>query len=600
MSTASRQGRRINGCDAHNDVKFTNFRKLIREDTDDWTLKPSWEPSRAQIRATLGRRNRIAKVASGDQLNAPLHAKTVAPMQLARLMLQMRDPASKRIANLMDTLEKAPFDKSEVSARFRVPTADAQKLRKAGAIEPFNGDDYTPVRYFTVYEALKNRRRPIMWPWTFLWDSDYRSEFSLANVSDYCKSVFHGQYSCAFDLASSFWQVLLANCNFVVQDVKGNKWRITRMPFGVDSASEIMQTIVEELGYLACKRAGLSEDQVRLFTHIDNIMCVGDRIDVAAWRKAFLEVCLSFEVTLNDEPDNNAVSHRTEFAGIELNFLQKRVRPRQAFVDKLPSASDASRTFTDLESCVGKLMYGMAILQMRCHQFHSFFSWWRRRLSSLARESLDWESRPFMPAEARAQLNAMLTQVADRRLVSVLRSPVMTADDMPALDSLADNVAILVVDATLWGYGGVLYERGHVVAAFGENFPGKATSMGLAEISAALGMITYFAKRLNGRRFVLLTDNTQCESGVHKGSSSHMDMDRAAFAIHAVLRDINALVLVGHVGTKDNVADAVSRSKELDVRAIEASKAAAFDVIALLGKTRVGESVNLVVGAALG
>jgi len=601
VSSAGSQGRGFYSGGTDADLKFAAFRRTIRDDADDWTSRLSWVPTRAQIRTTLGRRNRFSNVASGAQLNAPLHAKKVAPMQLARLMNQMRPQASRRISNLMMALQNAPVDKSEVSPRFRVPTADAAKLANAGAIEPFAGGDHTPVRYFTVFEALKDRRRPIMWPWTFLLASDYLSEFSLENVSTYCKSVYSGQYACAFDLASSFWQVLLNDCNFVLQDAKGNLWRITRMPFGVDSASEIMQIIVQELGHIACQRAGLSEDQVRLLTHIDNIMCVGARHDVEAWKAAFLAVCKSFEVTLNDEPDNNAVTHRCEFAGIELNFLQKAVRPREAFVDKLPAASDASRTFTDLESCVGKLMYGMAIRQMRCHQFHAFFSWWRRCLSLLARESLDWESRPFIPQVARAQLNAMLLQVANRNLVKVHQSPVLSTDDLPALESLGDRVPVLVVDATLWSFGGVLYERGQVVAAFGDRFSEKAASMGLAEISAALAMISFFSNRLNGRRFVLLTDNTQCEAGVRKGTSSHLDMDRAAFAIHAMLRDINASVLVGHVDTEDNVADAVSRSKELDVRAIEASKAAALDAVALLGKTRVGESVNQVVrGAALG
>ena len=584
-------------------MSFSAFRKSILDDADDWSARnaePSG-PTRAQVRATLGRRNRFSTVAKGHHMDAPLHAKKVTPMQLQRLLDQMRPQFARRIATLFKGLAEARTDDAPISPRFQASTLDVKKMKAAGCIEHYKGGAYTPVRYFSVHEAAKNRRRPIMWPWLFLLTSDYQSEFSLANVHNYCQSVNDGQYSCAFDLASSFWQVLLPDeCHFVMQDVNGHKWRITRLPFGVDSASEIMQIIVEELGHIACKRAGL-EGKVHLYTHIDNIMCSGDHINVVAWQKAFVQVCSSFGVTLNDEPENNAVSHRTEFAGIELNFLQKRVRPRVSFVEKLPTtAGEALRTFTDLESCVGKLMYGMAILQMRCHQFHAFFAWWRRCLSQLSRGSLDWESFPFIQARERAQLATMLEQVKRRELVKVLPPPVMTADDLPPDERLADVVPVLVVDATLYGYGGVLYERGRVIAAFGDSFPTKAASMGLAEISAALGMLQYFASRLAGRRFVLLTDNTSCESGVRKGASSHLDMDRAAFAIHALLRDMGASVVVGHVDTKDNVADAVSRAKELDILAIEASRKAANEVVALLGDTRVGGSVKRVVEAALG
>ena len=147
----------------------------------------------------------------------------------------------------------------------------------------------------------------------------------------------------------------------------------------------------------------------------------------------------------------------------------------------------------------------------------------------------------------------------------------------------------------------MLYERGHVVAAFGESFAKQAHSMGEAEIAGALAMIDYFADRLQGRRFVLLTDNTSCEAGVRKGASSHLDMDRAAFAIHQLLSHIGATVHVAHIDTKDNVADAISPLRPLDETKIEVSRARAAAVIELLAaSSRVGESVRKVVGRTAG
>ena len=116
-------------------------------------------------------------------------------------------------------------------------------------------------------------------------------------------------------------------------------------------------------------------------------------------------------------------------------------------------------------------------------------------------------------------------------------------------------------------------------------------------------MIRHFAPRLQGRKFVLLTDNTSCEAGVRKGASKHLDMDRAAHAIHCLLNDINAEAIVGHVGTDDNVADAVSRGRPVEEEKAQKSKAAAastLQALKLLGASRVGGLLKEVVSKALG
>lgn len=596
------KGGRINSGLAHS-MSFKELKSYVREQNSQWmqhmTIPP---PTRSQLRACLTRRNRLSKVAHGpEQLASPLHAKKVAPMNLDKLEKVMLPDVAKRITALLRQLTDAAPSDEPIAPKFQVPHDDVNKLLAAGALEEYTGDKAVPVRYFTVFEALKNRRRPIMWPWTFLLASEYNSEFALKNVHDYCNSVFDGQFSCAFDLSSSFWQVLLPHCNFVVQDKNGKQYRITRLPFGVDCASEIMQLIVQELGRLACNRACITADvDVKLYIHIDNIMCVGSKENVTKWRKAFLAECDSFNVTLNDEPENNAVSMGCEFAGIQLNFRNKTVRPRDAFIQGLPSVHDALASWSDLESCIGKLLYGMAIRQMRQHQFHRLFFWWRKCLSRLCRAEDDepkWDECASAPYLVRKQLGQILHALADRNHAKVLRNPVISAEsDIPEADLRADVMPVLVVDATLRSFGGVLYERGHVVAAYGETFQKEAPSMGVAEISGALAMITYFARRLRGRRFVLLTDNTAAELGAKRGASSHLDMDAAAFGIHKVLNDIGASVIVGHVASADNVADAVSRAQELKHTAIVASRVAAQQAVDLLKQEGgVGVAVRSVV-----
>jgi hypothetical protein len=606
---------RINRCITHSltqeEIKEMSFHEVkahVQRQNAEWAEQHSYIPAatRAQVRSCLTRRNRLAKVAHGTQLASPLHAKKVVPMNLEKLLRDMHSEAASRITHLLNQLAEAKPSSEPISPKFQVPHDDVLKLIAAGALEEYTGDKAVPVRYFTVYEALKNRRRPIMWPWTFLLSSEYNSEFSLKNVHDYCNSVHDGQFSCAFDLSSSFWQVLLPHCNFVVQDKNGKQYRITRLPFGVDCASEIMQLIVQELGRLACNRAGIVIDlDVKLYVHIDNIMCVGSKEMVEKWRKAFESECKSFDVTLNDEPENNEVSMCSEFAGIQLNFRAKSVRPRDAFIKGLPTASDALSTWSELESCIGKILYGMAIRQMRQHQYHQLFFWWRKCLASLCRagdNDLRWDERPNPNNSIRLQIGQILAALADRTPANVLRSPVITSDsEIPPSDRRVDVLPILAVDATLHSFGGVLYERGHVVAAYGERFEREASSMGIAEIAGALAMITHFARRLRGRRFVLLTDNSAAEIGAKRGASSHLDMDRAAFGIHAILRDIGASVIVGHVASADNVADAVSRAEELKYTAIVASRIAAQEAVDLLKQTGgVGVVVRSVVKKCAG
>ena len=563
------------------------------------------QSKRATVRSALSRRNRISKVATAEQLKLPLHAKSVRPMNLKKLLNDMPKAAATRISALMLEMENATPSTQYVGDDFRIPEQDVSPLLAAQAIAEFSGDGpYTPVRYFSVHEALKKRRRPIMWPWTFLIDSSYQSEFALCNVQEYTQAVNRGSYACAFDLAASFWQVALESVNLVMTAEDGKKYRVLRMPFGIDCASEIMQTIVEQLGRIACTRAGIAHDAVSLYVHIDNIMCVGDKHTVSAWRQAFVDVCKSYDVTLNDEPENNEASQQVEFAGIRYRFHSKakNVMPRQAFIDGVPTAKAALTSFIDLESCVGKLLYGMAIRQMRAHQFHDFFVWWRRCLSRLTRDnSMEWEARPMIPAKAKQQLTDMIAQVTSNKPVRVRKIPVVKPGDAVDLDD--ESLPVLVVDATLHGYGGVLYEQGRVVASFGDKFASKAESMGTAEIAAALAMIRHFAPRLQGRKFVLLTDNTSCEAGVRKGASKHLDMDRAAHAIHCLLNDINAEAIVGHVGTDDNVADAVSRGRPVEEEKAQKSKAAAastLQALKLLGASRVGGLLKEVVSKALG
>jgi hypothetical protein len=102
------------------------------------------------------------------------------------------------------------------------------------------------------------------------------------------RAVHDGVSAATFDLAASFWL-----------GVDGQVYRILRLPYGIDAASEIVHLLVSEVARLAAMTAS-----VRTYVHIDNVMAVGSLLDTTAFAAAFRSLATSFAMTLNDEPGN--------------------------------------------------------------------------------------------------------------------------------------------------------------------------------------------------------------------------------------------------------------------------------------------------------
>ena len=532
------------------------------------------------IRARLGRRHSHSNVATPSD-DLMLHAKAVQTIKLDELLADARPHVARRLRNMFEDMRRQPAEVLEPGPRFLVPASDVEQLQEAGVIEPFaGGAPHSYVRYFSVKEILKMRRRPIMWPFDFLRDSSYVSELTLPSVREYTQKVLLGKFACCFDLASSFWQVPLPDdVNFIMKDASGAEWRVTRVPFGVDCGSEILQLIVEELAFMAVQQANVA---AHTCVHVDNAMCIADSQELAdAWAAQFKSVCAKYNVTLNDEPELNAARRATDFAGIHFDFRKRRVSLRESFVKSLPELDEATATFQDLERAVGKLVYGLAVLQIPMHRFHFFFKWFRRQLAKLARgdATISWRSVPRMTDFARFALRDMLEAVAANRpaLVHALKRP--TAADMMGMT--ADDLPIIVTDATLTSCGAVIYERGQIIEAFGMAFGQEAASMAAAESAAVLVAIERYKDRIKGGTFVLLVDNSTTELAVRRGHAKAFSVDLAVAAVEERLRELNAAVLVSRVSSGDNVADAPSRGKPLSVACVAASKAAADEAVAI-------------------
>jgi hypothetical protein len=285
---------------------------------------------------------------------------------------------------------------SQVPLHFRASQHDIAQMLLAGVIAPVHLTlgELPPgsiTYYFSVAEHAKHRRRPIMWPKAFLLNSTYHSEFSLCSVEKYVQAVHDGVSAVTFDLAASFWQVILpAETQLYIVGVDGQVYRILRLPYGIDAASEIVHLLVSEVARLAAMTAS-----VRTYVHIDNVMAVGSLLDTTAFAAAFKSLATSFAMTLNDEP-GNLPAPTTTFAGIRFDFVGKSVRLADRFVERLV-VPPRPYSWSALESWIGKLLCAAAILGLRLYRFHYLVKYYRRRLSDLAKARLLWSATAALP-----------------------------------------------------------------------------------------------------------------------------------------------------------------------------------------------------------
>ena len=514
-------------------------------------------------------------------------------------MEKQRKSRFDKLYHSLGAVNPSVISPTAIGYKWRVPSDDLAKQLEAGLLEPFSGTEGYPTLYFTVLEKNDTRRRPIYWASEYLEQSGYASEFTLDTCAEYTQVVTQGSHAAAFDLKASYTQIVLPeDVHFVVVGRDGELYRLTRLPYGVDAAAEIMQLVTSELGRLAATAVENTAASFITKAHIDNALGVGQSVaDVAQWAAAMTRLAEQFHITLNDEPANTP-SQSLDFVGIDMDFKDKMVRLRDRFIQGLPTVNQAFKTYQDLESAVGKVLYGMAVLRVRQHPYHFFIKTWRRRLSRLNRKPddpwrLKWQDEPDFSPDAKDTFGRMLQIVRDNKWAPVFpRRTALRSDLFDAgREKLYSDLPIIVTDATLDSFGVVLYENGRVTQAYGGRFAQKAPSMAVAESAAALAGVSRFADRIRNSTFVLLVDNTTTEISVRREHAKDLSIDLAVDLIGGILRDMNAKVLVARVASADNVADAPSRGKPLSDKCVANSLEAAEHAVNALKHTSVGEKV---------
>lgn len=468
----------------------------------------------------------------------------------------MLPPASAaRLSSLLDSITRStPLDYANQLA---IPTSDLPSLTDSQFLEPANplATPTTLVSYFSVAEVDKHRRRPIVWPRDYLATSDYNwpSTLSLGTVAKYRSLVLAGSTAVAFDLAASFWQIPLPPSSFLAARCGQELFRVTRLPYGIDCASEILQLTLEGI---APTIAGITH-----VVHIDNIVAVGEPAAVCLWRSLFLQRCALLNITLNCEEANTPSSSLT-FAGLSLDFQRKTASLPPRKVTSLLSDwnVDGERTHAHLERLMGRIFYAAAVLGMSLVPFYFLIKWWRRCLSALAKGHLAWHTAANIPPHAKRDIDT-LSQIIANNTPSVV-----TAEPLALLDA---PEVVVCSDATLTGFGGVLLRECHEPASFGARFATPLTSIAIAEASALLAAVTAFASDIRGRRVLLLVDNTSVLHACRRPTKACLELRSVVDRLRARLTELHITARICHVTSETNPADAPSRGRPLDLTLVD-------------------------------
>lgn len=535
----------------------------------------------------LGMRNRRDQVASAEQNKTlPLHSKKVATMDIEGIKSNLMLPSAVELVNsLMASMRHNPAAPGYLpSACFRVPDKDADRihedtpLERLGTVDTVDLTTCTVVRYFTKLEdkteitygkrgrikrRIIQRRRPITWANEWLRYTKYVSNHKLKSVAQYRQLALGGTKAVTFDLAASFYQVPLPpESRFVMVTESGVVYRLTRMPYGVDCASEIMHIIVSTLAgdpKYAKPIEGIPVSDFDAFNaiHIDNAFFSGPHAKQRAAH--FKAQCTKYNVTLNVDPGNE-FAWEQEFVGLSIDLKNKRVSLKPGYGDRIDV--EGMRTNEDLERIMGKVLYAGAVLRVEWSEFYFLIKQYRRILSKCGKHEASWKDGCKLWPTSQNQLLKLVGIIRENAPVQVHPSVLDVTDQEPH--------AIVVTDSTLEHFGGMLLRPGELPVAFGESFGVRFHDINFAEATAALCMLTRFREELRNLRVLLLIDNTTAETKINRGIQHKMDHDGIGRAIEDLALANKFKLRLRYINTKENPADSVSRQLEPDVKLAEA------------------------------
>lgn len=510
----------------------------------------------------------------------PLHAKKVETIKIEQIRCMMLLGVRTRFDTLLSYLgDGALLDKltraaqlptSHLEETSTFPASDAATLLANGICEePADPSTCYLGAAFSVMEHLKGRRRFIYWPRRLnqiLKDLlGYKFGEELPEVFDISSDVHKGNFSAAYDLTTSFFQVEIppeARRFFAFKDENGKVWQMTRMPMGWSVAVEIMhlitRTIAGDAGVL-WDALSAPQPKVHVTCFVDNFRHVStDAAEVDKARVASLARCSAARVTLNKEECNSTLSKHC-FCGQMFDFAAKTVCLKTSFVDKLLLNDLATMTYRDLRCLYGRLEFASTVLGISPAKFHWAFKFFRRKMAAEAAGTINLDDPVEWWASARKQFAAW-------RFEALANRPRFPPTELP-FDA---PHFLLFTDASSVGYGAVLVNcLTNQISCFGERWePGlEELHINAKELEAVTRGIAYFRQHFPSHvatRLLIYIDNTTAKRVLETHRTRGDQLHHVLLRFNMVVQDLNIMHEIRYIRTDLMPADQPSRGLPID------------------------------------
>ena len=320
------------------------------------------------------------------------------------------------------------------------------------------------------------------------------------------------------------------------------------MPMGETVAPAIMHAITEVVAHAAAR-----ELAVRTRVFVDNVRFLGSQDDVTTAMQRFQALASECRIELNSEPGN--IAHQVgAFLGMQFDYRDATVRLGSKAIDKLQAfrsrICSGDLTMEDFVAGFGVVEYASRILRIRTSAYHIALKFARRRASAM------------FAGELVPSMQAKLWPCAKRPLLQWIDQLLANPPTPAGLPSDKQREYVLATDASLHGWGGILYcdATGEFEEAGGRW--GKShshTDINHLEAYAVANAWRAFSRRLAASTKVLiLVDNTSVLHTVRKGRAREAPLNTAVDEVLKTLKG-NVNVSIAHIDTKRNPADAKSR-----------------------------------------
>lgn len=489
-----------------------------------------------------------------EELASPIHAKHVKCLCYEALLEMAKGhPLEARLIELLrynlDPSVYAPLDDTPARMHIsRVPKEDIEALINAeiakavpsGTVKRFG-------KLFTVYEAAKHRRRPILWPMEINDFLNWEGMMTLKSLIQHMSEVLPGDWSSCFDLMAGFFQCALADGvqpYYGFADEEGNEYVFTRMVMGSAYAVELMDTIMRIL----CTTD--IDASLRTTVHVDNVRWLGQHQQVAAAGAQFVKNCDRVGASWNKEPLLNVPHQHGVFCGVLYDYKRALTRIPPKGLEKLEHALTTFNNAPSVRSMTalfGLLFHLSPIVGISFSKFYHALKYYRRKVSALQAGIVKLDDPANVWNCIHKGMNLWLDEIRENK--SAAHSPFSHAE------------CNLFTDASDAGWGAYFIDTDgsiNIVAGSWSALERKR-SINEREAMAVANGISAFRHLLTDRHVNVHIDNSSVCWSLTKGHSPRFNLNQRLLEVQHLLVDMRCRITVCYVPSALNFADEPSR-----------------------------------------